>query len=373
MNVCCRARLLLLTVGGTLGSVPVLAGDWQQSVSLPTTLEHDSNVSLSATNKQAVSRLIVLPAYSLVGTYGINELKAGLGLRVERSSQQRASINRNDPNFQFGWRRLTETGEFGLTAKYDEVSSREAALLETGSVTADNTRKTKSLGGLWRFAASELSTLTFDADYKKVSYDAGAQTDFNNLAAGLTWAYTWSERIEPFLRFAVNRYDPDKSTATVNSSDYSTVTAGVKIKTSENVEWSAQGGPGHMSARTGESGWQGSLGMQYRGERYDTTLNIGRSSAPSGDGGFVASDRVTGTFGYTIGERSGLGFSASWQGNKGNNPNTMQQLGGWGSHELSPFLHARLYYQHKLRHQNGQPDASGDVLGITLVYSPPGF
>ncbi len=373
MNVCCRARLLLLTVGGTLGSVPVLAGDWQQTISLPTTLEHDSNLSLSATNKQAVSRLIVLPAYNLVGTYEINEFTAGLGLRVERSSNQRASFNRNDPNLQFGWRHLTETGEFGLTAKYDEVSSRAAALEETGSVTIDSTRKTKSLGGLWRFAASELSALTFDAGYTRVSYDAGAQTGFNNLAAGIAWNYAWSERIEPFLRFSINRYDPEKSTATVTASDYSTVTGGVKIKTSERLEWTAQGGPSRISTLPGKTGWQGNLSMQYRGDRYDTSLNIGRSSAPSGDHGFVASDRAGGTFGYTVDERSGVGFSASWQGNKGNNPNTMQQLGGWASHVLSQFLHARLYYQHKMRHQNGQPDASGDVLGISLVYSPPVF
>jgi hypothetical protein len=79
LNACCRVRLLLLVAGCTLGSVPVLAGEWEQSISLPATLEHDSNLPLSTTNKQGVSRLIVVPAYSLVGTYGIDEVQGRTG------------------------------------------------------------------------------------------------------------------------------------------------------------------------------------------------------------------------------------------------------------------------------------------------------
>jgi hypothetical protein len=147
----------------------------------------------------------------------------------------------------------------------------------------------------------------------------------------------------------------------------------VKVKATEHLEWTAQGGPSKVSARTTDTGWQGSFDMTYRADRYDLALNMGRSVATSGDGGFVASNRVAGTFGYTLDERSSLGLAGSWQDNKGNKPNSMQQFGGWASHELSPFLHARLYYQHKLRRADGQPVASGDVLGVTLVYSPSGF
>jgi hypothetical protein len=373
LNLRCRTRLLLLAAGCTLGSVPVLAGEWEQSISLPATIEHDTNLPLATTNKQGVSRLIVVPAYSLVGTYGLDELKAGLGLRVERSSDQRISIDREDPNLLFGWRRQTETGEFGLTATYQEVSSRAAELENTGGIAPDSTQKTGSLKGLWRSAVTERSTLSTDADYKMVSYDGGTQTDYKNLVAGISWNYTWSERIEPFLRFSASHYEPDKTTVSVAKSDYYAATVGVKVKASEHLEWTAQGGPGRVSARTTDTGWQGSFDMKYRGDRYDAGFSMGRSVTTSGDGGFVASDRVAGTFGYIIDERSSLGLFASWQDSKGDNPNTMQQLGAWANHEFSPFLHARLYYQHKLRTQNGQPDASGDVLGVTLVYSPRGF
>ena len=222
MNFLCRARLSFLVAGCTFGSAPVLAGEWNQSVSLPTTLEYDSNLPLSSTNNQGVSRLIVVPVYSLVGTYGIDEFKVGLGLSVERSSDQRVSIDREDPNLLLGWRRLTETGEFGLTTKYDQVSSREAELQETGGTAADSTRKTWTLGTRWSAAVTELSTLTAYADYKTVSYDAGSQTNFSNIAAGINWSYAWSERIEPFLGFSVSHYEPEKTTAAAAASDYYT-------------------------------------------------------------------------------------------------------------------------------------------------------
>lgn len=353
--------------------MPVLAADWQQSVSLPATLEYDSNLPLSTTNKQGVSRLIIAPAYNLIGTYGIDELKAGLGLHVERSSDQRLSINREDPNLMLGWRRQTETGEFSLTTTYAQTSSRAAELQDTGRITADSTSKTQSLKGGWRSTVSELSTLTADADYKTVSYDTVSQTSYNNLSAGIKWDYAWSERIEPFLRISVSHYDPHTTTATVAKSDQYVAAAGVKVKAFENLEWTAQGGPSRVSAQASGTGWQGSVDMRYLGARYDASLNMGRSVSVSGAGGFAAAERVSGAFGYTIDDRSGLGFTASWQNNKGSTPNTMRQLGASASHELSPVLHARVYYQHKLRRQASQPDASGDVFGVTLVYSPRAF
>jgi hypothetical protein len=113
--------------------------------------------------------------------------------------------------------------------------------------------------------------------------------------------------------------------------------------------------------------------MQYRGDRYDAGFSMGRSANPSGDGGFVVSNRIAGTFGFSIDDRSSAGFNASWQDSKGDTPNTTLQLGASASRQLSPFWQARLSYLHKLRREDGQSDASGDVLGVTLVYSPPYF
>ena len=136
--------------------------------------------------------------------------------------------------------------------------------------------------------------------------------------------------------------------------------------------------PTSAAANLSDTGWQGSFALRYLGPRYDASFDIGRSIAASGEGGYVESDQIKGTLGYAIDERTRSGLDASWQDNKGIAPNTMQQFGAWASHELSPFWNARLYYRHKQRQQNGllrttQTDASGDVLGLTFIYTHPDF
>jgi hypothetical protein len=361
----------LLATGILMASACATAGEWRQSITLPASLEQDSNPLLSSTNKKGVTRTVLMPTYNLIGNYGIDEIKAGLGLRVERSSDQMISMNREDPNLLLGWRRTTETGEFGLTAKYDQVSSRAAQLEETGLIVGDSTRNTRSLGGNWRSVLSERTTLTTEAEYKTVTYDSGTLTNFNNTTAGVTWAYAWGDRTEPFLRFSASHYEPEKTTIPV--SDNYLVTGGVKVRASEHLDWTLQGGTSTVLTRTTDTTWQGSFMMNYFGERFDAALNVGRSVSASGEGGFVSADQIKVSHGYALADRSRAGWDASWQNNKATIPNSIRLIGLWGSHELSTDWNLRLYYQHKLRRQSGQPDASGNMLGVTLVFSHPDF
>ena len=360
-----------MSVGLLLGHMPAFASDWRQSGSLLMTLEHDSNPLLSPTSKKGVSRTIIAPNYNLTGTYGADEFKAGLGLRIERSSDKNIRENRDDPELSFGWQRQTETGGLGLTAKYDEASARFSELAESGLVIRDGKRKTQSLAGNWRSAVSERTSLAADAEYKSVIYDGGALTDFTNLTGGLTFGYAWSERIEPFIRAAASHYEPSGST--LPSSDNTSLLGGVKWKSSEYLEWTAQAGANRVSGRTSDTGWIGSLALRYLGPRNDFSLDVGREVNASGQGGFVESDQIRGAWSYALGERARTGVDVSWRDNKGINPNTLRQLTVWAGYELSQFWNARLYYQRRERLQNGLADATGNVLGLTLVYAHPGF
>ena len=284
-----------LTAGallGLLGHVPALADEWRQSGSVPMTLEYDSNPTLSANNKQSVWRTKILPAYNLIGTYGVDEIKAGLALRIERSSDEAISQNREDPILSLGWRRLTQTGEFGLVANYEQASTRFTELEETGQQLRDGTRTTQSLAGNWRSTISERSTLSADGNYKQVSYDQGGLTNYANLTAGLTYSYAWSERIEPFVRGTASHYEPSGST--LPSSDHTSLMGGVKWKASEYLEWTAQAGASSVSGATSDTGWIGSLAVHYLGPRYDLLLDAGRYVKDSGQGGFIESDDIKG-------------------------------------------------------------------------------
>lgn len=371
---CLRLRRpiwLLLAATGSLGSLSALAGGWQQSISLPATLEYDTNPTLSTTDKTELWRARIAPAYSLTGTFGVDEFKAGLGLMVERPSNRAVSAARQDPNLALGWRRQTETGEFGLTAKYDKASTQSTELQETGRVVRDGTRTTKSLLGNWRSSISERSSLAADAQHTAVAYDSGTLNSYRNLSAGLTYSHALSARAEPFLRLSASRYEPDS--ALVSSSNLYTVMGGVKYLSSENLEWTAQAGAARVSGSASDTGWLGSFVMRYAAARSDYLLDIGRSVAPSGEGGFVQSDQARGTWTYSIDALTRAGLEASVRKTKGTTPNTMNLVGAWVSRDLSHFWSSRLYYQHKQRQQTGQSDASANVLGVTLVYTHPDF
>ena len=72
-------------------------------------------------------------------------------------------------------------------------------------------------------------------------------------------------------------------------------------------------------------------------------------------------------------EKTSAGVDGSWQDNKGQTPNTMRQFAIWASRELSPFWVTRLSIAYKQRQQDGRPDASANILGVTLIYSHPDF
>lgn len=370
---CLRLRRpiwLLLAASSGLGSIPALAGGWQQSISIPATLEYDTNPTLASTGRTEIWRAKLAPAYNLTGTYGVDEFKAGLGLMIERPSDRAISAARQDPNLSVGWRRQTETGEFGLTAKYDQASTRFSTLEETGSVVRDGTRTTKSLLGNWRSALSERSSLAADASRTSVAYDGGTLTGYTNLSAGVTYSHALSARAEPFLRLSASHYEPDS--ALVSSSNHYTAMGGVKYKSSENLDWTAQVGLSRVSGRTSDTGWLGSFVMRYLGERAEYSLDIGRTVSPAGEGGFIEADQIKGTWAYAVDALTRAGLDAAVRKSKGATPNTIQQVGAWVSHELSPLWSSRFYFQHK-RRLAGQTDASGNVLGVTLVFTHPDF
>lgn len=359
---------LLALVSG----LPVMADNLQQDVSVSFGAEYDSNPALMTSNEEGVWRAKITPSYSLIGTYGADEYKARLSLNLERSSNATLSANREDPSLLLDWRRQTETGEFGLAAKYEEVSTRVTELSESGLISADGTRAAKSLAGNWRSALSERSTLAADAEYKDVSYDGGAYTDYSNLAGGVTYSYLLSERAEPFLRAAASHYEPDGSLG--SSSDYYSIVAGLKWKATERLDWSVQAGANRVTGQTEDNGWQGNFALNYEiTPRANMAMEMGRYVSPSGEGGFAESDQVKGSWGYAISERTRSGIEAYWRDYKGATPSTIYQLGAWVSHELSPFWNARFSYQHKQREQDGLPNASANLLGVTFVYTHPDF
>lgn len=348
------------------------AATWQTAIAVPSTVEYDSNPLLLTSDEKGVTRTIIAPDLSLVGTSGRDEFQFGLGVYVVRSSDTDIVSDREDPRLKFGWHRETETGGYGLTARYEESSTLSTEVQETGVVASDGTQKLYTVGGNWRSALSERTTLLNETDYTHVTYDIPTLINYDELASRFTLTYAWSERVELFTRIGVRRYEPDEGTAASSSNSY-TPTVGLNFLVSESLKGSVYAGVNQVSGTGDGPTGEGGVNLQYTGERFETSFDASRSTVASGDGGFVEADSLKGSVSYLIDETRRTGFDASWQDTKGQTPNTLVNYSAWVSQELSPFWNARLFFTYKERKQDSLPDASANVVGLTLTYSYPGL
>lgn len=348
------------------------AATWQSSYTVPSTVEYDSNPTLLSSGEKGVTRTIIAPNLDLVATSGQDEFQFGLGVYVVHSSDTAIVSNREDPRLKLGWQHETETGAYGLTARYEESSTLSSAVQDTGVVAPDGTQSLTSLAGNWRTALSDRSTLLNELEYNHVTYDINSLTNYDELSNRLSYTYAWSERMELFTRLGAKRYEPEKGSAVASSNSY-TPDVGMNYQFSERLRGSVYVGVNEISGTDSGPSGQGGLNLNYTGERVDTGVAASRSTLASGDGGFVEVDSVSGTWSYAIDEVRRTGFDASWQDTKGQTPNTLINYSAWVSQELSPFWIARLSYMYKQRQQDGLPDATANVVGLTLTYSYPGL
>ncbi|MHC8320956.1 hypothetical protein ACYZT4_09695 [Pseudomonas sp. GB2N2] len=348
------------------------AATWQASYALPSTVEYDSNPTLLTSGEKGVTRTIIAPQVDLVATSGQEEFQFGLGVYVVHSSDTSIVSNREDPRLKIGWQHQTETGAYGLTARYEESSTLSSAVQDTGVVAADGTQSLTSLAGNWRTALTERSTLLNEIEYSHVTYDINTLTNYDELSNRLSYTYAWSERLELFTRFLAKRYEPDSGSSIASSNSY-TPDIGMNYQFSERLRGSAYVGVNEVSGTDSGPTGQGGVNLNYTGDRVETGIDASRSTLASGDGGFVEVDSLSGTWSYALDEVRRVGFDASWQDSKGQTPNTLINYRAWISQELSPFWIARLSYMYKERQQDGLPDATANVVGLTVTYSYPGL
>lgn len=350
------------------------AAIWHSSVAVPMSVEYDSNPQLMTSGEKGATSTSIAPEYDLVGTYGRDQLHLGLGVTVLRSSDTSVVSDREDPDLALGWERETERGRYGFTGRYVENSTLSSVVQQTGVVTTDGTQKLYSLGGNWSTALTERNTLSNETEYRNVRYDISTLTDYDELSTRFDWTYAWNERTDLFTRFSAKRYEPDDSLDgnDASTNDYSP-SVGVKYQFSERLQGGLRAGVNRLSGAEGGTSGEGGLELHYQGERLDASIAADRSSVASGEGGYAEVDQVQGAWSYAVDERSQLGMDASWQDSKGSTPNTLRKVGAWASCELSPFWLVRLSLVYQERQQDGLPDATGKVLGLSLTYRFPDF
>lgn len=347
------------------------AGSWQHAVTSRVSTEFDTNPAMSPTNRDGIWRALFEPSYTLTGTNGADELRAGLALQVARSSNKNLSVDREDPSVFLDWRRRSDTGELGISTKYDEVATRATEADATGLVSADSTRASRALSAIWSKATSERSMLSINAAYTGVSYKgAGAYENYATLSAGMNFSYDWSESIAPFLNISNVNQSPAGGGP---SSRRTNTMLGLNWKVSERLDCTMQAGKSKGGGTGGNEDSQYVAGVRYAGMRTQLALNADRQASASGLGGFVTADQVNGSWVFDLNEHSRTGVNIRWRKNRSITDDISTTMDVWLQRDLNSLWGVRTRYMRRTREGGGIGGAASDLLGLSLVYTHSGF
>ena len=346
------------------------ADSWRQAGTARILTEYDSNPAMTPEYHKGIWRSLFEPGYKLRRTGGASELNAGIALQIVRSSNQTLSQNREDPSMLLDWKRQNNSGEIGLSAKYDQVETRIAESDSTGLAFTDSTRTSRVLSARWNDAMSARSTLALDGAYNDVSYQGGAFVDYIARSSSMMVSYALSERNTSFFKMS---YADSIPTGNNPPSRFASAIFGWNWKASDYLEGFLQAGKTKIS--DANFGKQGAAEVKYRGQRTELALNADRQITPSGLGGFATADQAKVAGGYDVSERNKIGIDFIWRKNRSITDTINRTAGIWLQQDIHSFLGVRTNFLHKTSTGNGigVGAASSNILSLSLIYTHTDF
>jgi hypothetical protein len=343
----------------------------QHSVTVPVEIERSSNPSLSPDPSPGVTRLRVSPQYTIETQGPGARTEFAVGGVLERSSNTAVSANRADPRIRYLWETVGGQNLYGLSASYEEASTRASEFAETGLVTVDSTQRTGLLGARWTHNLSQNSNFVTDVSYGTVNYQTDLLVDY--VETGLTAAYTLD--LAPGNRFQVRaraiHLDPEGDRV---SSSSTTLRVNYEVVLSEGLSGTFGFGGSRITGVERATGWIGILRLAYEGERLQTAAELTQDISPSGTvGGYARTRALRWDSSYPLTENTTFRFALG-------STRTLGSDGGTGNSalvglrtELTSFwsLVGQLERQ-RSRFSDGR-SGRANVFMVGLVYSHPDF
>lgn len=291
----------------------------QQDFILPLTFEHESNPSLTVTDEQSINRVILVPDYSLLINQGTVQWSANASLRIERSSDQMISEDRNDPTLSLGWRHTYETGQFGITALLNNQSTRITEFVASGQqVSGDNTQKNRMVSVDWLNALSDRTSLILNGSVTNMTFDGLNTTglvDYRNESVTARLSYTFNEQMETFTQLFFSTFEPGD----INSihSETKGFNLGLTWNVNEKLNMTTSAGTSYTISKsnvqnaTTNKSWQAMLNLQYNTLLNTSYLSFSRSLIPGSSGSINETNQIEAGWTYSLSDRDNIGFNIS--------------------------------------------------------------
>lgn len=328
----------------------------------------DSNPTMSE-NKQSIWRYSATPKYNINAYDNLNKWYSNISLRLQRSSDKKVAVDREDPTIILGWERENDKGRFTLFANYNKDSTRFTEFDGTGLVVDDGSSIKRTLGANWQHFLTERVNLTLGGQYLKTDFTGGGDfTDYETKSINSSLSYTWSEKISPFFQFSHTEFDTDRVGSKVTKSQSYLI--GANFIVSPRFNLNAGYGITHVS--TSGNGENANASFNYFGERYQLRGALSRTVSPSSIGNFQESDRLSLGYGYDLTDKSRFGTDFTWRINNTLNNVKTKQLNSFYARDLSEFWQMRVLLQLRNLESNNR-NANGETVGVSLTYNTPEF
>lgn len=355
----------------------VNAAEFSSRVLVTTGAEYDSNPSLAESNKNPVWAYTITPQLQLDATSELNHWFLNSALLIQRYSNEKVLIERQDPKFIAGWIRTYESGTYGIKANYQETTSRNQELTSTGVFADKNgTQTTKSIEGMWDHSINDRLSILNEAFYSIYKFsNAGGLASYGVSELRSTLTYLNTEKLNTYSQLGYLHYSPD---SILENTDFVRFALGADYELNERFNFGIRGGVYKVSGRQSENGWEAALKARYvPNEKTSYIAELARSLGAGGIGGFQKADSLKASWNYSLSDRNVLGADYSLNKSKQDSQINVvavdyQQIGIFYERILSNHWQARLSGSHK---EVSTPDvnANSNVIGVAFTYDTLSF
>lgn len=371
-----KSVLRLLGSSALLLLLQANAAEVTKDIVINADVVHDSNPDLVKYDKNPVWIYSIAPHFRLGITDEVNRWYIDAAVLVQRHSNEKVLVDREDPTFAIGWDRTYESGMYGVRADYAESSARQEELKSTGVFTnIDNTAKSKKLSANWLHTINPRWSVLTEGAYTDVTYSLPGSLDaysLGNVRSKLTNAYT--EKLDISAQLSYSQLRPEK---VFDDTELISLLLGTAYQVSERLKLGARVGVYELSGRQSDTDWEAGVTADYTLNRVSYIAELNRELAASGIGGFRKVDSLRVGWVYNMSEldKFGAEYSLS-KAKKDREVNTnrvdYQQLGVSYERRLSNYWRTRLFADYRQQDIPGVL-SHGNTIGFSFTFDTLSF
>jgi hypothetical protein len=339
---------LVCVAAGVAASLPgngMAQSLYQHRIAAPVGLAYDSNLGLSETSPGGVYRLHVSPSYTLMRKAGSDELEFKLGALIEQSSDTTISRNRQDGNARLSWRTASATTSWGWHAAYEQSAARAALLEETGQLSDDGTRITRTLGAQLAHELDERHLLSAMTSVKWQAHDFGHTPDHRLGSAQVELSRAAAPGQDWFVSAGVSQYAPRTmaSAGVAPATAINSVQRGLLLGYRSQVQgspwdWQIRAGVARFTGAFSDTMPQGEVKLGYQSPRWRHSVSLSRLPVANNLlGSFAPNTQARFRTEYRWSEYTTVALDASHNRTQASETEATRQLGLQVSTELSPL------------------------------------